>query len=708
MNSPPQSTYMDITTYNDTADVGDMKASPSYRVERKTSSGKAPSSSSFSSSFIPEDGNLKKISFSEILKQSRMRKDYSEALEIVELVLAQDVKDLSQAAFTGVIQIFGETNQLGRAILVLKYMKEKNVPINERHYGAVIQACRRSGQWEMALGLFERMEKEKPVVQKNTIIYNQMISILGDAKQLGQVLNLYDRMTEDEVPKDSVTFTVAITACEKAGDWKTAIKMYKDMEQVYSLQPNLITLNAVLNACAHNRRWQEALEIFENAGKKGVARDAISYSTVIAVCGECHRYDISKKVFDSMDGYNATETINWNSKSSKIILKDRVKRDTGTYNAMITACEKNGKLQDALYLIDTISINANTDASLSQNSKYMSKYNKYSNQRDSELFHDVVRPDSKTYCAAISCCGNAGQWREALRLFNKMDDDGIEKDAIVYNSIINVLQAASYTLKLEEVLTKMGYNDQTDSIVSTLTGSGISINGYGSSAAKSKERQLMMQKQFELNFIRPEDILNFRGATKRKNAVAVTSDSLFARSLHVYSQGVTGGVLRHWLPDSEIKKYELDNQVSTAEGGASKKSGSMKGRPKKRDSSIARAGSIPSIAKIKAMDLHGFPLSVAKVAIEYVLREIRQDFIDYDYDLSSQNIIYELHIITGRGRHINSSGTRGVLKAEIETFLTHHVEPTGHLRIHRNLHNEGVIIIKRENIIDWLIASITK
>jgi pentatricopeptide repeat protein len=36
-----------------------------------------------------------------------------------------------------------------------------------------------------------------------------------------------------------------------------------------------------------------------------------------------------------------------------------------------------------------------------------------------------VRPDCKTYCSAISCCGAAGQWREAMNIFKDIDRTGI-------------------------------------------------------------------------------------------------------------------------------------------------------------------------------------------------------------------------------------------------------------------------------------------
>jgi pentatricopeptide repeat protein len=41
-------------------------------------------------------------------------------------------------------------------------------------------------------------------------------------------------------------------------------------------------------------------------------------------------------------------------------------------------------------------------------------------------YRPKVRPDCKTYSAAISCLGKAGQWEQAEALFCRMDKEGIE------------------------------------------------------------------------------------------------------------------------------------------------------------------------------------------------------------------------------------------------------------------------------------------
>jgi pentatricopeptide repeat protein len=547
--------------------------------------------------------NVNSKTIAEMLKKFRANRDYDAALKLLDIVSSQDTV-LSPATYTHIIQFHGEMGQLGKALYVLKTMKENNVAINERHYGALIQACRNAKQWEMAFELFNRMDKQTPKVKRNTIVYNSVIAALAEAKQLTIVLQLLKQMTSENIPKDVITYTAAINSCEKAQDWKTAIDLYQEMDAVNGIKPNSITLNSVLSACASGRQWDLALQLFKDAGNKGIIRDAVSYSVVIACMGEAKKYQLAKDLFDSMDGRQVFFADNCTT------AKQTVARDTGTYNAMITACERNGKWQDALRIIDILTLGGSDKL--------------------------PVHADSKTYCAAISCCGNAGKWKEAMLLFNRMDEFGLTKDIPVYNAVISALQTAGQWQQAIELLEKMGYGTSDKKIT----------DGFS-------------------NIILNEEV--------------ETAATIFSQAQTVYSQGVAQGKIKHW---------------KTTYG---------------RDSNKSIFG------ESKTMDLHGFPLSTAKAAIDYVFRQIRDDFISNGYgykdkiseqgNSDKQSEPFDLVIITGRGNHVNSSGTRGILRTEIESYITNTITPKGFLRINTVPSNDGVIIVSKESIKEWILAS---
>jgi DNA-nicking Smr family endonuclease len=91
------------------------------------------------------------------------------------------------------------------------------------------------------------------------------------------------------------------------------------------------------------------------------------------------------------------------------------------------------------------------------------------------------------------------------------------------------------------------------------------------------------------------------------------------------------------------------------------------------------------------MDLHGFPAAVAKSAIDFVLQEMKDN-----------KHTYNLEIITGRGNHVNSGGTKGVLKLVIEKYLKS-LQPPDVIEIITFPDNDGCVIVSKESLEAWFM-----
>ena len=482
----------------------------------------------------------------EVLRECRRTGDYALAIELAEKLESQPV--LNAQGVTSCIRLYGEAKQLGRAISMLTTMEQLSMKANEHHFGALIHAARKAGQWEMAMELFGRMKSNKYNIEPNTIIYNSMISTAGDARDLRMVEDLIQEMETRKISKDTVTYSAAITACERCNKWQQAIKLYESMKKNAdsdsAVKPNTYTLNAVLNACVHGRQWRSALEELARAREVGIAPDVISYSAVITALGDAKHVEMAMRLFKDMDndggkqlltqylkkvdnqrkrrkesaeknekneeemikidadervsvisqsqsqpgtvdtdvdaeaaggkierdievdenfsdfsaadGHNGDDS-SFSSSPSSFLGRKRVqpcdwsgvRKDTGTYNAMITACERNGMYLESLELLaplvrnleisikmkrrnsnDVNNIIDSNDNSKSKN-KNKNKSNSISNSNsnsnsnsdsnsNSNKGQTLPLPDSKTFSAVIAACGNAGQWQKALAVFNQV------------------------------------------------------------------------------------------------------------------------------------------------------------------------------------------------------------------------------------------------------------------------------------------------
>ncbi len=94
-----------------------------------------------------------------------------------------------------------------------------------------------------------------------------------------------------------------------------------------------------------------------------------------------------------------------------------------TYNAVISACEKGGKAEEALEIFKAIPVG---------------------------ITLDVI-----TYTAVISACGKGGKAEKALEIFNKMLDAGITPNVITYNAVISACEKGGKAEEALEIFHKM-------------------------------------------------------------------------------------------------------------------------------------------------------------------------------------------------------------------------------------------------------------
>ena len=101
---------------------------------------------------------------------------------------------------------------------------------------------------------------------------------------------------------------------------------------------------------------------------------------------------------------------------------------------------------------------------------------------------------------------------------------------------------------------------------------------------------------------------------------------------------------------------------------------------------------LDEVANLIVLDLHSLSLATAATAVSFTMEKIR----------SGEIPLRRLRIITGRGNHVNSSGTRGVLRAEIEYFIAEDFSSGSLLVTEKVPGNEGCIDISAESLERWI------
>ncbi len=156
----------------------------------------------------------------------------------------------------------------------------------------------------------------------NTVVFNAMMTVLGENGKNSQVLELFEKMG-GKYPKDEVSYTVGLSACGKIGAHKTGVNMHNeilnnfphlletedflngvlidfygkcgDVENMKKLFPrNTADYSAMIGGYAKNGYFAEALETFELMKAKGYKPNEITFISVLNACA--HVGDAAKAI----------------------------------------------------------------------------------------------------------------------------------------------------------------------------------------------------------------------------------------------------------------------------------------------------------------------------------------------------------------------------------------------------------------------------
>ena len=89
-------------------------------------------------------------------------------------------------------------------------------------------------------------------------------------------------MIVSAIPPNVVSYSSAISACEKKGKWQEALHLLQFM-QSKAVHPNDITCNSAISACELAGKWQIALIILETMSCLKVEPDII----FVQQCPQC-------------------------------------------------------------------------------------------------------------------------------------------------------------------------------------------------------------------------------------------------------------------------------------------------------------------------------------------------------------------------------------------------------------------------------------
>ncbi|VFQ94818.1 unnamed protein product [Cuscuta campestris] len=277
----------------------------------------------------------------------------------------------------------------------------------------------------LTFGLTEDAEEvfDELPVRDDVVLWNAMINGYSQSGKFDRAVEVFTRMTDDEVSPNRFTITGVLSALSNTESLHRGREMHgfvirKGHDEGIAVQ------NALIDMYGKCKRTSDALQVFEMMDEK----DIFSWNSILCVYEQCGDNEGTLKLFKRM-------------------LCTQMQPDLVTVTTVLPACAhlaalRHGKEIHA-YMILSMLKNNNCDNDSYIDNAIMDMYAKCGSLDDAQmLFDTIINKDVASWNIMIKGYGMHGHGKKALHMFSRMCEKGVKPDEVTF---VGVLSACSHS-----------------------------------------------------------------------------------------------------------------------------------------------------------------------------------------------------------------------------------------------------------------------
>ncbi|CAJ1442768.1 unnamed protein product [Effrenium voratum] len=215
-------------------------------------------------------------------------------------------------------------------------------------FGAAMSACERGGQWAAALGLLAAAEERR--VRLDGVIFNTLISAARTGGRWHTALGLVSAMRSAALEPEVVACNAAISALDPFARWAQAAELLAQSRRRW-LEPDVISCNAIISC--HRHRWTLAISCL--AAMAGFPPSSIAFDVATQALRQSEHWGMAVAQLERTERetswFQVVGACWFQGNLRRRMTQLRLKADVLSYNAAITACEKNFQWKAVLCLL---------------------------------------------------------------------------------------------------------------------------------------------------------------------------------------------------------------------------------------------------------------------------------------------------------------------------------------------------------------------
>ncbi|KAG0593000.1 hypothetical protein M758_1G288400 [Ceratodon purpureus] len=288
-----------------------------------------------------------------------------------------------------VLQDLGRKGYPSAALQVFQWMQLQGWCRLDPHlYTTVIDALGSAGCLDLAEKIFGEMGDS---VRKDTVLYNSLLHARSKAGQVEAAAELFDSMKEKNCRPDLYTYNTLMNMHVKVDSGlPKVLSLFKEM-CLQGIQPDVVSYDILLAACASKEHVKEAQRIFDAMKKRRVKPTVVTYTSLITVYANAGDFRSAMQVFGEMTA-------------------EKCKPNVKTFTSLINSCRRGGHVEEAQSVFEA-----------------MKEYG--------------VKPNVMTYNALINVYTERGEQGRAQSIFLEMVQAGLQPTGVSFTVLMSSFKA---------------------------------------------------------------------------------------------------------------------------------------------------------------------------------------------------------------------------------------------------------------------------
>ncbi|CAK9014266.1 unnamed protein product [Durusdinium trenchii] len=170
------------------------------------------------------------------------------------------------------------------SLWLLLAMPKEDLHPNAITFGAMLSSYAKSGNWQRAWSTLCSLKDTR--ARPNLVCCNALIASCEVAGEWQRAMEALELTSQFNLQPDAITFSTAISSCQVGSQWEVALHILHGMPS--TVRPNVFSFSAAISSC--KEQWQQALNLVELMLECEVEPNHVSLNAVLSSLEKGHRW----------------------------------------------------------------------------------------------------------------------------------------------------------------------------------------------------------------------------------------------------------------------------------------------------------------------------------------------------------------------------------------------------------------------------------